>query len=236
MPQLIHYFILLAFCLFSLESSAAVLVKAKMWPKNATLNVVFVDGTPLQKQRVMQYAPIWTKNTSLKLSFYDNFKSAPTLSHIRISFQAHTGSILGNHGNLNSKSPTLQLAELNHIDLSSERAKRLILHEFGHALGFEHEYRNPKWPFSQRPIQQQIKACEPKMQAIGHTTLEAQNKCKEINSTLNATLIFSTVYDEFSIMNYPLTIDLQNNQQKTIHAKSQLSILDKLAMERWYGK
>ncbi|MET1256165.1 hypothetical protein [Aliikangiella maris] len=207
-----------------------------MWPKNSTLNVVFIDGTTEQKAVVKRYAPLWTENSSLQLAFFDSLAHAPKYSHIRISFQSHTGSILGNHGDLVDQAPTLQLAELNRLSLESERAKRLILHEFGHALGFEHEFRNPLWPYQYSPIEKQISECTPRLQAIGFNAQDATIRCREINQMLEPELINATIFDEFSIMNYPLTIPINRQQNKTIKATSQLSILDKLAMERWYGK
>ncbi len=220
----------------SAQVFSAVLVKQKMWPKNSTLNVVFIDGNIEQKQKVRQIAPLWLNNSSLKFQFFDNFATAPKQTHIRVSFSSYTGSTLGNHGDLSSQTPTLLLAELNQTDLPEIYANRLILHEFGHALGLEHEYRNPDWPFGQAPINQQIEHCLPRLESLGYATMEAKHKCQEINAPLNENNIYKTIYDEFSIMNYPQTFTLADQSQKHILAVSKLSILDKLAIERWYGK
>lgn len=216
--------------------SAAVLVKDKMWPKHTTLNVVFMDGTAKQHDLVKNYAPLWVVETSLTIQFFDGFVNAPKQSHIRVSFKSHTGSILGNHGELESRQPTLQLPDLLDEQLPEDYARRLILHEFGHALGFEHEYRNPKWPYGDAAIQIQIDDCFPRLKSIGYTAKDAKKHCQEINQPLQKSQVNSTTYDEFSIMNYPQKIRLENNTHKLIKARFKLSVLDKLAMQRWYGK
>lgn len=215
---------------------AAVLVKDKMWPNHSVLNVVFIDGNKQQKQQVILYAPLWLVDSGLSLKFFDSFANAPDKTHIRVSFNSHTGSQLGNHGDYWSKQPTLLLNQLNQQDLPDASIRRLILHEFGHALGFEHAYRNPKWPFGQQAIDRQINDCTPRLEKIGYSYSEAQRKCVEINSPLIKHQVYTTIYDENSIMNYPQKIVLKNKKVKYIQAKTQLSVLDHLAIQQWYGK
>lgn len=219
----------------SFNLTAAVIVTDKMWPKNTTLNVVFIDGTINQKAQVKQYAPLWLEKTSLKFTFYDDFESAPKATHIRISFADTTGSMLGNHGNYYSQEPTLQLNKLNEKDLPIIYIRRYILHEFGHALGLEHEFRNPHWPYGNATIEQQINACIPRLKLRGYAENLAYKECREINKILDKSSTKSTIYDESSIMNYPLEIILSNNQPKQIVATNKLSILDKIAIRQWYN-
>ena len=228
--------LLICLQLLPLPLKAAVLVKDKMWPKNSTLNVVFIDGTDAQKSLVKQFAPLWLEESSLKFQFFDSLSVAPKKSHIRVSFFSHTGSILGNHGDLLSQEPTLKLSELNDENLPIDYVRRFVLHEFGHALGFEHEYRNPDWPYGDAAIQVHIVECYPRLSKLGYSTAEASNRCQEINSPLNNSVINSTIYDEYSIMNYPQVIELTDKSTKRISAKTKLSVLDKLAMQRWYSQ
>ena len=217
-------------------SAAAVLAKEKLWPQNQTLNVVFLDGEPSQKSRVKTIAPQWVEGIQLQFRFFESLKTAPNKTHIRISFDKETGSMLGDHGDYHSQSPTLLLNELNTILLESDLAARYILHEFGHALGFEHEFRNPNWPYGEAPIKLLIEKCVPRLSKIDYSLAEASEKCRELNQPLSKENSFSTVYDKHSIMNYPQSITLKDHSKVIIAAKTKLSALDRLAMERWYGK
>ncbi|MCW8879988.1 MAG: hypothetical protein OQK04_19925 [Kangiellaceae bacterium] len=223
--------------LLSAQSAhSAVLVKDKMWPQNTQLTIVFLDGSFEQKQLVKRVIPAWFENSALSFKVYQSLKQAPEKTHIRISFQSHTGSMLGDHGDYYSTEPTLLLDELNQKDLHPQYATRYILHEFGHALGFEHEYRSPNWPFGEKARQVHLNNCIPRMADFGLTLADAQQKCVEINSPLNKHDTNSTAFDNHSIMNYPQTIKRTGKSDVYIKAKHQLSALDKLAIERWYGK
>ncbi len=212
------------------------LAKEKLWPQNQTLNVVFLDGKPKQIARVKAIAPKWVEGIKLQLSFFDSIDSAPNQTHIRISFSNETGSMLGDHGDYLSKSPTLLLNDLNTIMLESDLAARYILHEFGHALGFEHEFRNPNWPYGNAPIQLLINKCVPRLSKMDYSPTEASEKCHALNQPLTKENSLSTVYDKHSIMNYPQSITLNDDSKVVIAAKTKISALDRLAMERWYGK
>lgn len=228
--------LVLLLMIFPTTIFAAVLVKDKMWPNNTTLKVVFLDGNSAQKALVKQFAPLWVENSSLRFKFFDSLATAPENTHIRISFKSHTGSMLGNHGDYLSKTATLVLNELTRSELVIHHAKRYVLHEFGHALGFEHEYRNPKWPYGDKPINQQVKQCTPRLIQLGYKDNQAYQKCLDINLPLAKKLVNATIYDESSIMNYPQVITLADETEKQIVAKFSLSVLDKLAIQRWYGK
>jgi len=196
---------------------------------------VFLDGPIRLHQLVKEIAPIWLKDTDLKFSFYSEVEHFPKDTHIRISFSSHNGSQLGDHNDYFSQLPTMNLNDLLGEKLTASGTKRLILHEFGHALGFEHEYRSYQWPYGPSALQQVLKNCYPKMEAIGYSKLGAVDHCSQINSQVGKNMAHTTAYDERSIMNYSVTFILEDGTEKTIQPTYSLSLLDRYAIQRWYG-
>jgi len=221
---------------FSLSGQSAVLIKNKQWQKGMVLNVIFLDGNKELHNLVKTTAPQWLQNTSLSFKFYNNLAAAPQSTHIRISFNLHSGSQLGDHGDYLSKLSTMNLFDLTTGQISDSAAQRLILHEFGHALGFEHEYRSQYWPYNHQAIQQIIVACYPQMELIGYSKQSARTHCNEINAPVDPNLAFVTAYDESSIMNYPMSFIQLDGNEKRIKAALKLSLLDHHAIQQWYGK
>lgn len=228
--------LLLLLCLYVPTTQSAVLVKNKLWKKDTVLNVVFLDGNPKLHQLVKSIAPQWLQQTSLSFQFFSNLSSAPKQTHIRISFNLHSGSRLGNHQDYQSKTATMNLFDLVSNQTSDSGAQRLILHEFGHALGFEHEYRSSYWPYDTKVIEQIIVDCYPKMELIGYSSQTAKQRCQTINAPINSKLAYLTAYDEGSIMNYPMSFILKDGGEKNIKAAINLSTLDHYAIQLWYGK
>ncbi len=213
---------------------SAVMLKESLWPQNSQLNVVFLDGSERLKSLVKTHSILWVKDSNLSLHFYSSMDVAPKNKHIRISFKHHTGSQLGNQKDHLSINPTMNLYDLTSDQISDVGARRLILHEFGHALGFEHEFRNPNWPYGQQALNVVKKQCLPKMMFIGYSKLSAEAHCLRINSKLNSKSVLSTAYDESSIMNYAFSFDDKNNAKIKINAQTTLSYLDRYAIQKWY--
>jgi len=233
--MLFRFFLLLAL-LNSQSVIASVLVKEHQWPQNSQLNIVFLDGSTEIKVLVKNYSVLWIKDTNLSFQFFDSLDKAPLKTHIRISFKHHSGSQLGNQKNHLSKKPTMNLIDLVSDQISDAGTKRLILHEFGHALGFEHEFRNPNWPYSQLAMPEIMSICLPKMIFIGYSKKNAEAHCLLINKELRSEDVLSTAYDEISIMNYALNFKDKTGFTVNIEAQSQLSYLDLYAIQKWYPK
>ena len=118
----------------------AVIMKNWLWTHETTvtvetdktliLKVRFLDGQSSERARVKRVAPEWSKHADIRFEFVD---SGP--SDIRIGFDPNNGhwSYIGRAAI--SKTKTMNLAS-GHTD-------RVILHEFGHALGLSHEHQNP---------------------------------------------------------------------------------------------
>jgi serralysin len=125
----------------------AALVKDSKWNAGDTIAISFLDGTEAQKALVRRFATGWV-NGLANLNY--SWDAPAKDSDIRISFQ-HRGSwsVIGTTAKSVPKNqPTMNFGWLT-PGVTDDEARRVILHEFGHALGLIHEHQNPvtqiKW-------------------------------------------------------------------------------------------
>jgi astacin (peptidase family M12A) len=120
------------------------LFAGKMWPDGRTLGVAFLDGSKIQRQKVMEHALEWTKYANINFDFRAGKKA-----EVRISFNADPGSwsAIGTDCLVTQyfpkSEPTINFGWLED-DTDDTEYRRVVVHEFGHALGCIHEHQNPK--------------------------------------------------------------------------------------------
>ena len=128
------------------------LYEFKLWTAGDTLSLCFFDGDPQLKQFFVDTSRVWLEGTSLKLDFgpppaYRRCDPSKP-DDIRVSFtQPGNSSFVGTDSlKVNLKAPSLSIGEsMGRFDtLDRPRLRELILHEFGHALGLEHEHQSPE--------------------------------------------------------------------------------------------
>lgn len=118
------------------------LMTGKKWSDGRTINVVFMDGSATQKMKVMAQAKKWEQFANIHF----NFNATKASAELRISFVADSGSwsYIGTDCLVIAKSePTMNFGWLRD-DTSDVEYERVVVHEFGHALGAIHEHQNPK--------------------------------------------------------------------------------------------
>lgn len=187
------------------------------WTKPFVM-IGFINGTPELKQAVREAAAEWTTWANVGFVAQDNDAYEGDSADIKIYFTAEDvyNSFVGVdawHSSVRKgkKSPTMNLGFLGKaIRLPTGEllpwVKGTILHEFGHALGLQHEHQNPaggiKWnreavvaDLSRPPNNWQI------------TTIE-----NNIFRGLSRTRTQFTQYDASSIMHYSFPAEwTQNN-------------------------
>ena len=110
----------------------AISLIGKQWPNGSTLRIRFLGGTQDQQDMVTSIAPQWTQHANLNFEFTDHPRA-----EIRVSFDANDGA-WSYVGTDNSDIP-LHAATLN----LGWQDQSVILHEFGHMIGYSHEHQNP---------------------------------------------------------------------------------------------
>jgi len=118
------------------------LLRAAMWQPNTTITVHFLSGSAALQARVRAVAEEWIAPgmANLKFRWVDDVQA-----DIRIAFVQGNGSwsYLGTVcRQIASPDPTMNFGWLTDQS-SDDDLRRVVLHEFGHALGMIHEHQNP---------------------------------------------------------------------------------------------
>ena len=115
------------------------IVTESLWKAGTTLRVRFLDGEQLVKDKVAAIAHGWEAYANVKFLF-DDAADAP----IRISFKEEgSWSYLGKDAlQIGAGEPTMNYGWLT-PESQDDEYERVVLHEFGHALGCVHEHQSP---------------------------------------------------------------------------------------------
>jgi Putative peptidoglycan binding domain/Matrixin len=125
----------------TLERARAAIVTAKRWTTRG-IKCRFLDGDSIQRERVEEKAHQWENHADVRFQFVDTDDE-----HIRISFSEEgswsaVGTDALNAAYFPKHQPTMNYGWLD-ADTDDDEYERVVVHEFGHALGLIHEHQTP---------------------------------------------------------------------------------------------
>mgnify|MGYP002381902725 CR=1 FL=1 len=192
----------------------AVVVRTLTWKPGELIKVCFRSGTQAARGRVAKYASEWMRYANIRLEFGEpgNYRSCAgdNSEAIKIDF-LDTGpksgfwSALGTLSRKEDHSLNLSFLGRDQLPVDKQgksmpeaEARRLILHEFGHALGLVHEHQSPAAQCGKEYYEEAVLAYGalrgwPKDQTIRN--FQQYNEMPELNAS---------AVDRKSIMHYSL--------------------------------
>jgi hypothetical protein len=220
------------------DPARGVIDQLKLWKTGSKLQICFMAGSASTVWRIAEVAQTWT--TFANLTFDFGRPEAPYFCNdgktyqIKIGFQASGyWSYIGTDSERRSPSLNLQGFDSEHLSLSGPEFRRLVLHEFGHALGLQHEHQSPEarctdeinWPAAE----EHYSTC------CGWSQAETR---RNLQTLVGGERYKTTRYDPKSIMHYFLPVSIFRNGRNSrcfTTENYELSAIDKNAIAAAYG-
>lgn len=201
------------------------LLNEQIWENGRTLRVHFYDGDSFVQEKVRQYARIWEEFANISFDFVNDPNA-----EIRVAFvlDGTSWSAVGNDA-LNvdwfpKGQPTMNYGWLT-PDSEENEFSRVIVHEFGHALGCIHEHQNPsaKIPWNKQAVYDYYAKRGWSKPTVDHNIFRKYDK----------SITRYTDFDDQSIMLYAIPNELTNGDYE-VGWNTELSNVDKQFIRQMY--
>ncbi|MCP1443674.1 hypothetical protein J3D54_002806 [Pseudomonas sp. GGS8] len=173
----------------------AVARHTKFWAPGRTLRIAFLNGNQAFKDGVKAAASHWLPHINLKFDFVEGEEG-----DIRIRTEPATyWSNIGTDALLTDKGPTMVIGDwMLHLPTFNH----YVMHEFGHALGAEHEHLHPEAniPWNK----QAVYAAHGVPEDADENNRQRRAVDDRYFNLLDASEVNFSPYDPLSVMHYPI--------------------------------
>lgn len=171
---------------------------SRLWANGRTLKIAFTDNELNQshKQAIIAAIKKWQPYVNLVFEFVDGREGSAEYGKGDIRITTHSTNnytLIGTDATLNDPwTPTMVLG----IQPADPQFDAVVMHEFGHALGAEHEHQHPE-----AQIPWDIPAVYAHYAAAGHSKEVVD---ESVLKKLEKSQTTYSAYDKNSIMHYPI--------------------------------
>lgn len=185
----------------------------KLWPQNKTITISFIDVSEKDKALFKKAIESFAPYVNLKFKFVDGNDG-----EIRIATEKNGGDWSESGTAALYGPPDEETLNVDTHGFDDKTIQRKILHEFGHALGLEHEHQHPERPFSFNApdVYRTFRAGGASRRVIA----------SDILNPLDPAGLKTSDYDQKSVMHYPFFASSTSNNVR-IPANEELSQGDK---------
>jgi hypothetical protein len=205
------------------------IISSKAWPTGSRLKCRFLEGSATQQAKVIHKAKLWEEHANICIDFVTTNDE-----QVRIAFLPDQGSwsAVGQDAldaaSFPADAPTMNFGWLED-DTDDTEYERVVVHEFGHALGCIHEHQSPT-----ESLQWNVDAVYAQFSGPPNNWDKATID-SNILQKYSAQGINATIFDRFSIMLYQFPPELFVDHVGT-PLNTRLSEKDKAFIAQVYPK